>query len=518
MVRKIKAILVLQFRNQGLSGRAISSAQGMSRHSVQAVIEAADRAGLGWDDVADLSDGEVYLALFPGRGVRESVFAQPDWGQVHRELARVGVTLKLLHQEYVDASGRAGQAAMSYDRFCRLYGDHAMVTGASSRVGHKAGRSIEVDWSGPTMQLVDPATGEVSKVYLFVACLPFSRYAFVEACLDMRQDSWLRAHAEMFAFFGGTVPRLVPDNLKTGVISHPREGEVVLNDAYREMAAHYSAAVLPGRVRHPKDKASVENTVSHVATWVIAGLRKEVFTSLAQLRRRIREQIDAYNRQPFQKREGSRLSVFTAEEKPVLQPLPAVAFEISTWTYGRKVGRNGHVVWAKNFYSVPFAHIGSNVDLRVTETMLEIYRSDERLTSHLLLPATTANQHQTNEADLPEGRSWQAWDRARIDEWALRMGPATVTVISKIFESVPVEEAGYDPALAVLRLSRRFSSARVEAASQLALRGPIRSPRYAHLRPILDTGQDKTGIVPDEPEGDDGGYVRGGAYYAGGAR
>ena len=220
MVRKIKAKLVLQFRNQGLSGRAISSAQGMSRHSVQAVIDAADRAGLGWDAVAEMSDGEVYLALFPGRGVRESVLMQPDWGQVHRELARVGVTLKLLHQEYVDASGRAGQAAMSSDRFCRLYGDHAMVTGASSRVGHKAGRSIEVDWSGPTMQLVDPATGEISKVYLFVACLPFSRYAFVEACLEMRQDSWLRAHAEMFAFFGGTVPRLVPDYVPRNIIRH----------------------------------------------------------------------------------------------------------------------------------------------------------------------------------------------------------------------------------------------------------------------------------------------------------
>ena len=78
MVRKIKAKLVLQFRNQGLSGRAISSGQGMSRHSVQAVIDAADRAGVGWDDVAEMSDGEVYLALFPGRGVRESVFMQPD--------------------------------------------------------------------------------------------------------------------------------------------------------------------------------------------------------------------------------------------------------------------------------------------------------------------------------------------------------------------------------------------------------------------------------------------------------
>jgi hypothetical protein len=209
--------------------------------------------------------------------------------------------------------------------------------------------------------------------------------------------------------------------------------------------------------------------------------------------------------------------VFTAEEKPLLQPLPAVTFEISTWTYGRKVGRNGHVVWAKNFYSVPFTHIGAHVDLRVTDTMLEIYRGDERLTSHLLLPVTTTNQYRTNEADLPEGHSWQAWDRARIDAWALRMGPATGTVIEKIFESVRIEEAGYDPALAVLRLSRKFSPARVEAACQLALRGPIRSPRYAHLRPILDTGQDKTGHV-EEPDDDDGGYVRGSSYYAGGTR
>ncbi|MDO5745935.1 MAG: IS21 family transposase, partial [Micrococcaceae bacterium] len=289
-------------------------------------------------------------------------------------------------------------------------------------------------------------------------------------------------------------------------------------DSYREMAAHYSAAVLPGRVRAPKDKASVENTVSHVATWVIAGLRHEEFTSLAQLRTRVREQIDAYNREPFQKRAGSRLSVFTTEELPLMQPLPAVAFEISTWTYKRKVNKNAHVVWARNFYSVPFGHIGGHVDLRVTDTVLEVYRGDERLTSHLLLPASTVNQYQTNDADMPEGRSWQAWDRIRIEDWAARMGPATVTVIGKVFEAASIEEAGFDPALAVLRLSRRFSPARVEAACELALRGPIRSPRYAHLRPILDTGQDKKGLVPDVSEAEEGGYVRGSAYYAGGTR
>ena len=128
-VRKIKAKLILQLRNQSPSRRAIESGHAISRHSIQAVLDAAEPAGLGWDNVAQMSDAEVYSALFPGRGVRQSVFAQPDWRRAHTELARVGVTLKLPHEEYVDASSQSGQAVMSYDRFCRLYGDYAAVPG-----------------------------------------------------------------------------------------------------------------------------------------------------------------------------------------------------------------------------------------------------------------------------------------------------------------------------------------------------------------------------------------------------
>ena len=126
---------------------------------------------------------------------------------------------------------------------------------------------MEVDWSGPTMQLTDPVTGKTTTVYLFVGCLPFSRYAFVEPCLDMKQGTWSRAHVAMVEAFSGSVPRIVPDDLKTGVIKHSREGEVVLNDAYREMAGRYSAAVLPARIKAPRDKASGENTVWHVADY-----------------------------------------------------------------------------------------------------------------------------------------------------------------------------------------------------------------------------------------------------------
>lgn len=520
MVRKIRAKLVLQLRAEGLSGRAIASSQGMSRKSVTAVFEAADGAGIGWDEVAGLADEQVYARLFPGRGEHESVFAQPDWERVHREMARVGVTLKLLHGEYSDATAVVGEPAMGYDRFCRTYQRHVLVTGASSRVGHKAGQSVEVDWSGPTMELIDAVTGETSTVFLFVGCLPFSRYAFCWPALDMRQESWLRAHVAMFEAFGGSVPRIVPDNLKTGVVKHPREGEVVLNDAYREMAAHYSAAVLPGRVRKPKDKPSVENTVAHVATWVIAGLRDQQFTALPELAAAISERMEAYNAQPFQKRPGSRTSVFASDEKPLLTDLPAAPYEISRWLYGRRVGRNGHVAFARNFYSAPFTHLGTTVDLRITARTLEIYHGTQRLTSHLLLPEGSVNEYRTNDADLPAGDRYQAWDGARVRAWAERIGPATVIVTGRIFESVPIEEQGLDPALAVLRLSRRFSADRVEAACALALTGRIRSPRYAHLHPILATGQDKTAQLrpPREEPAEQGGYVRGADYYAGGTR
>ena len=336
----------------------------------------------------------------------------------------------------------------------------------------------------------------------------------------MSQSSWLRAYVAMFEAFGGWVPRIVSDNLKTGVIKRPRDGEIVLNDAYREMAAHYGAAVLPARVRKAKDKPSVENTAWHVAMRVIARLRNDKFASIAQLQAAIDEQVSLYNQESFQKREGSRASVFIHEEQPLMTPLPQVSYEISTWVYGRKVQRNAHVVWEKNFYSAPISHIGTSVDLRITATELQIYAGQQRISSHVLPAHGTVNQYSTNPGDIPTGKHYQPWDTERIRDWAQRVGPSTTTVINRIFESVAIDEQGFDAALAILRLTRCFSADRVEAACCIALSGAIRSPRYVHINPILITGQDiparhsKPSHVPAE----EGGFVRGADYYAGGTQ
>ncbi|MZT35661.1 IS21 family transposase [Blautia wexlerae] len=265
MARRIRAREVLRLRSvNGLSQNAIARTAHVSKHSVQDVLEAARERGVSWEDVEGMSEEAAYALLFPGRGDAGPVHADPDWARVHRELARTGVTLKLLHAEYADGCAEAGAPSMSYDRFCKRYRQYTVSRNVVSRVGHKAGRNMEVDWSGPTMRLVDPATGEVRKVYLFVACLPFSRYSYVEPTLDMKQDTWLLCHVHAFSFLGGATPCIVPDNLRTGVTAHPRAGEPVLNAAYEELAAHYGSAVIPARVRRPRDKPSAEMDWQHL--------------------------------------------------------------------------------------------------------------------------------------------------------------------------------------------------------------------------------------------------------------
>ena len=388
MARKIKAKLIMELREQGQSRRSIAKTRHMSMESVCEVFDIAAERGIAWADVKDVPEDEVYRLFYPDRHVRESVFDEPDWDYVHKEMAKVGVNLRLLHDEYKSDCARRHMVAMGYTRFCERYGDHVAANNLTKRIEHKAGVSCEVDWSGPTIGkgLVDATTGEVSKIYLFVGVLPFSQKAYFEPTLDMKERTWLRCHVHMFEFWGGVPERTVCDNLKTGVVKHPREGEIVLNDAYEALGEHYMTAIMPAQVRKPKQKASAEGTVKDAATWVIAQLRNRVFADFDEVRAAVRECLEAYNAHPFQKREGSRDLVFFEVEAAQLRPLPPVRYDVAQWVCNRSVNLDFHVVYAKNLYSVPHRYAGRKVDLRVGESTIGIYHAGERIATHRLLP------------------------------------------------------------------------------------------------------------------------------------
>lgn len=381
MANKINVKLILELRKANMSRNEIAATRHMSKSSVSEVIHLSDELGITYDDVTDVDADTVYRMFYPDKYATELLYTNPDYEYVHKELTRVGVNLKLLWNEYKDKCASAHTLPMGYTKFCSGYNDFTVENKLTNHLEHKPGVITEVDWSGPTMSYVDTSTGEVVTVYLFVGTLPYSQYSYVEPTRDMKMDSFIRCHIHMYEFFGGVTTRLVCDNLKTGVVSHPKEGEIILTSDYEAMGEHYMTAIMPAGVRKPKQKASVEGTVGKIATAIIAKLRNEVFYSFEDLKVAVSKKLYEFNNQKFQKREGTRFECYQ-DELSSLHPLPKVPYEIATWVYGRSVNLDYHVVFEYNRYSCPYQYAKKKVDLRVTDTTVEIYSGSNRLTTH----------------------------------------------------------------------------------------------------------------------------------------
>jgi hypothetical protein len=368
------------------------------------------------------------------------------------------------------------------------------------------------------MSYINPSTGEVMTSYLFVGTLPYSQYSYVEPTPDMKMDTFIRCHIHMYDYFGGVTTRLVCDNLKTGVVSHPKEGEIILTADYEALGEHYMTAVMPAGVRRPKQKASVEGTVGKITTAIIAKLRNEVFYSFPDLKAAVAKKLYEFNHEDFQKREGSRYESYL-DEKLSLHALPKIPYEIATWVYGRKVNIDYHVVFEYNRYSCPYQYAHKKVDLRVTDTTVEIYSGENRLSTHNRFPDGRKNQYSTHSEDMPDKFKFTPWDDVRIKNWANSIGEYTGETIARVFEGVSIKEQGYNPALAILRLSNKYSEARLEAACEFAITKGIRKPRYHHLNSILAANQDVVYLDNKEVNmktDTSMGYLRGSSYYGGG--
>ena len=369
------------------------------------------------------------------------------------------------------------------------------------------------NWAGDKLYIVDRDTGEAIPVYLFVGVLPFSMYAYAEGCLQMDMENWIHVHVNMFQYFGGSAVMLVPDNLKTGV-DHTNDWYTPqINRTYRELAEHYNTAVVPARVRKPKDKSSAEGTVGVVSTRIIAALRNRKFFSLEELNRAIRQKLDEHNKTPFTKREGSRYSVFQSQEKAFLHKLPTAQFELAQWKVAT-VQYNYHISVEKMQYSVPYEYIKQKVDVRLTRNMVEVFYNQNRIASHRRLYGHPG-QYSTVESHMPEDhQKYLQWDGERFIRWAESIGPATAITVKGILTSHKIQQQGYKSCMGLLKLADKYSVARLENACVRALQFTPQ-PSYKSIKNILVTGQDKLEIAPAEkkPANNEYGFTRGAEYY-----
>jgi transposase len=499
-MRKTREILRQKWA-LGRSHREVARSLSVSVGTVGACLARARQAGLCWAEVEGLRDAELEARLYgaPEAGKRPL----PDFTEVHRELHRAGVTLQLLHVEYLTEHADG----YGYTQFCRYYKQRSM------RQIHRAGEKLFVDYSGKKPHLVDPETGEVQEVELFVAALGASSYSFAEATRTQQLADFLASQVRAFEYFGGAPAAVVPDQLRSAV-TRPCRYEPGIQRDYAQLAEHYDTVILPARPGKPRDKAKVEAAVLVVQRWILARLRKQTFFSLEALNRRIAELLEELNHKPMRSYGASRFELFEQLDRPALKPLPQERFSHGEWKHA-KVNIDYHVEVDRHYYSVPHTLVHEPVEVRFTATTVEIFHDGRRLTSHARSYAR--GRHTTKPEHMPKSHQQHLeWTPSRLISWGTSIGPSTGKLVAAILDERRHPEQGYRSCLGILRLAKRYGEDRLEAACARALAAGARS--YRHVDTMLRKGLDRMPLPTARPASTKSTSpahpnVRGGRYY-----
>lgn len=481
-MRKIKEVLRLRFE-VGLSYDAIGQSCNIGHTTVGEYLRRAKDAGLTWPLPEDVDDASLEKLLYfrsPDPALKRPI---PDWGYVHKELKKKGVTLFLLWQEYKETY----PDGYEYSWFCRSYKEWSGKIDPAVRFNHRAGEKLFVDYAGHTIPIIDKSTGEIRQAQVFVATLGASNYTYAEATWTQSLPDWITSHTRAFKYLGGVPEVIVPDNLKAGIHKSCRY-EPDLNPTYQDMASHYGCAVIPARVRSPKDKAKVETGVKTVEQWILARLRNIRFFTLSELNKTIGGLLEELNARPFQKMEGTRRGMFEYLDRPALKPLPNDSYIYAEWKRARP-HIDYHIEVCGFYYSVPCQLAKKKMEVRITRNTIEIFFKGKRVASHQR-SYDPSKRYTTVREHMPKSHQrYLNWTPQRIIRWASKTGEATARTMKMIMKNRAHPQQGFRSCMGIMSLGREYGEGRLEAACARAL--TIGSPSYKSIQAILKKGLDR---------------------------
>ncbi len=506
LLRMAKFREILRLHELGYSQCAIAQSCAVARSTVQDYIRRATAKNLSYEQLSQLSDSEVKDLLGKGKRKTSEPSETIDFTVVEVELQRKGVTLALLWQEGLDK----GQWQMSYGTFCRRYNQWRIRQQLSLRQVYKGGEKLFVDYCGLTVPVTDPQTGAVVLAQIFVACLGASNYTYAEATPTQELPHWIGSHQRALAFFGGVPECIVPDNLKSGV-TDPCRYEPGINRSYQEFAEHYGVAIVPARPKKPRDKSKVEKAVQEVERQILAPLRDTPFSSFTALNAAIAQGLVRLNEKVMSGYGISRRGLFEQVDQSALKPLPTQPFVFGQWKRA-KVNVDYHIEVDKHYYSVPYTLVTQEVQVKVSEQLVEIFHQHQRVACHersqVRYRHTTIAEHMP-----PEHLAYKQQSQERFLAWAERIGPATAAQVQAIFKTKAHPEQAFRTLKGLQRLVGRYDPMRLEAACQRANAFGLVGLR--RIRTILETQLDRAPLPEPDPASGVSQHanVRGAHYY-----
>lgn len=443
---EIKRILKLAEDEPDLSERKMGAIVGCSKNTIKAILTIAKRVGATYDSVKDLDERQIHRLFYPNNNPYQGV-PEPDVERCVRELKKKHVTVKLLHEEYLEKHPNG----LRYTQFKQRILAAESASSITAHFERKPGERMEVDWSGDKVYYVDGKTGEAVPCHVFVAVIGRSGLTYMEVFRDTKKESFFLGVIHALAYFGGVPKFLVPDNDKAAVLHHWKY-EVEFNREFQLLADYYGAVVLPARVRKPKDKPLVENAVFNAAERSLIGkMHDKTFHSFGELHGFAFTVLEKFNSAPFSKKEGSRKSVFLEDDKPALKPLPKTPYELVTFKLAT-VNNNYHVEYKGFYYSVPYRYVAKKVELHVSSKTVAIYHENLKIAEHVRLYERRGS-YSTVKEHMPAQH--QGMSKEKLISWGGKIHGDLGGFLAKYFARLPVEEQGYKGAQGIIDLSRK---------------------------------------------------------------
>ena len=490
----MKIIEVLRLWEKGFSQREIAKSINCARSTIAGILKRCTEIELSYEAACEKTDEEINILVYPSCHGGRPVKQDPDWAAIQKRLeASKRLNLQYVWEEYRETE----KDGLSRSQFYERYNTWKAATGKNVVMvqTHEPGKELFVDWMGDTLQCVlDSGTGKILKAHFFVGTLGDSGYPTVFAYPNEKLESWVDAHVRTFNRLGGTPLVVKPDNCKTGV-TKPNYYDPLLNKTYYDLSLHYNFAIIPARVRAPKDKAQVEGSIGWLETWLLEWLTGKQFSGFSELNFEIKKRVTELVKRPFQKRAGSRESVFLQIDKPALRPLPASPYVMPVYRE-RKVPDNYHVEFENFYYSVPYAYYRQKVTVKATFSVIEVY--SDRLTRIAIHQRRYTGQRYVSErSHMPPNHQAQheanRFDGKRFRSWACTIGENTFYVIDTLLKERDIEQAAYRSCMGILQLGRKEGNLRLEAACSKARR--LGNISYGVIRNILKNNQENTPLL-----------------------
>ena len=490
-MNKLKQII--QLKQQGYGTKRISFISGISRNVVKQYLKRLSELNIQSEDLLKFN-AEDLQQLFqpykhrqipdPSRYLRlESLLPSLD-----KELRKRGMTLEKVYSIYIKKDP-LGYLRTQFYKYIRDY--RRCMTGISMHIEHKAGDKMYVDFTGEKLAIVDPDTGEETKVEVFVAILGCSQLTYVQATMDQSLYGFVECCKNALEYFGGVPALIVPDNLKAAVTKSSKY-EAIINEVFAGFAEHYNTNVLPARPYKPKDKSLVEGAVKLVYQRIFTETDPKVFFSLALLNNAILVALEAHNNAPLRKAE-SRRELFESDKKSVLTPLPLLPYS-PCYVKEYKVTKMGHVpiYEDKKYYSVPYNLISKRVKIVYNSVWVRIYHQDKVVAEHQRCYTRTA--YITNKEHLASSHRFMTeWNPDYFIEKGNAVAPEVGAFLEKLMQSKGHPEQGYKACNGIVNLGRRVGKERIKNACSKALKLGVFN--YHMVEDLL-----KKGIEKDDPE------------------